>query len=1638
MSIVQIGKQNRIDLSWNSVINNGYTVKNYFFYAEENANDVSANVSYYAYALPTPNIGYFLSNTETTSGSSVSGLDLNNAIEPYQLILNSGFSNYFDLTYGGEIQLSWAYHSDVPIVDICSNFVSSTIISIIVIKTDINSNSIVLLNNNGRVYDSYSNKLGADPTNNGVILKDIFPISIDPSASSVSKHFNKTDSIIVNVSFSNLSYIPYNATNVNDTRTYSIIMKDITFAPYRLPFSQRYTSLPFGNGTNTGFKITHSNALDNETNTGGVIYYMPKMTNPMKKYENAKISISWMYDFDLSLSPVDLSNISLPYRMKIRGYSRPFTKTSTSITDSNYNTSIAGDFTLHTADVANYNTYPLFLYDASFNVRYSDIKRDASNNRPIITTTIDLSGLTSFPQQTTVNDQSHTQIVFIYTLYLDTNLPVYDVSYSNISSIFNVCLLSYTFTPYQYYRFSSPDPVSAISNAKDGSFNTIYTISNPYTNVSNFYSFYNLTNGTYYGFKLAADNIFGTSPYSSRFVGRCGSAPNRVFGGNYSVESYNQRNQITIMWDRPSFSGYEIVGYRINYALDISGKWVDIFDYMGDKHPNTILFNMFSNVDISNSLFETGDVRYTYITRPSDITDVTADITFRFLLRTFNFVNSSMALQYGTGDISGDIINGRKYYIRIAAMNMINNTLTAGEYSPVLSGVSVTFPVNSGVFFPITGDNIRVVGDKLIIFSWVIPNDDGGGPILDYLIEYAPTLVNGNGVPIKDASGNSIPSTYVPYYSDDNEPRDKLADYKYILNNKNTTDASIVALSAAKRANLIKYMIPPTPISLFNIDRNSNSNTEGPLFANSLIIKNSNTKYTYTSYVLSQNEFDLSNIQLKWYYIKDSASTNWTNDTKINFKISITGYLTDNNNLNKIQLFTLPSVADISYNATNALLSDASNIAIGFKYINHLTGGNLNAIPSNPAETPRISISDITTIDSSFSTALIVKNKNVNYSYMSSPLTQPVNFYLKNIQLKWYYLVDNSGSVWNTNTHIQFKLSIKGYLSDLNGENRIQIFSIPSYFSTSTYDVTSSTLSSDVSFNYINYITGNIIQNNATPTIPISNIYEINSSRRLHIDVSATNLSDIYGAKVNIRFAPIVLIGIASQLQRINEYRKFVLDVSATNLTDVSGAKMNIYFAPVILNGTAPVRTMITEPALKTRFTYTVSDNSGCPLNNKEYSFRVRPFNISDYFFVANKFEETIGTTTASPITNISYILNQDGSGGSVTFSWNYAASASYYFKITIPEDYEKEAAPNEYIISSITDKSLQTPVLDVSNNRVTYSIPSILPVDILRGNVQTRLTNGRAYTVKVAAIKEVIINGEYRTFTAPYVSFDFIVPFVTPLRPLSLIAYSGNNTILLNWALPNITIDPNYYTTFNIETGYYKYKTYILEYKPADGTVWTSLPEIIIPAGSVAGYIQTATITGILNDTDNGGINYNVRVKLSIQNLNNLQSAYSQYTYLTNVNNIAYVENVNNVAYASALPIKPLIVQYLNIWKISASNNQIGMTWTTPSYNGGATFYYYEYQYSLNTITWNDVYDVSNGIAINTGANLIGPSSLSAAIDTPIRFTLTCKSDIMRYSLRVRVTGYNTLNGSGNPFLHPNIARRATSDWSTFATVIL
>lgn len=1646
MSYIITGKQNQIDLSWNHPINNGYAINNSFFYNEENANTATPIISYYSYQLPLPNIGNFLSFSGTNDG-----FDVNTESTSYTLLLNSGFSNFFDLLYGGEIQLSWEYHSDLPIIDICNNFVYQTTMNLSIIKTDINSNSIALIESVSRTYDTYTNKLGPIPINNGKRIKDIFAMTLDPNARTEYKKFNKSDIITVSISLSSLSYIPFNANSVNDTRRYSIIIKDILIAPYRLPFSQSFTSLSFGDGNNNGFVINKTNALANIYGNNGAIYYMPRLTNEMKTTNTSNIQFSWMYNFDLSLSNTqlntigisDISNIQLPYRLRIRGYTRSFIKTSESISTANYNTANSSKFIYNASDVS-YNTIALFDYDISYVATYSDIIK-TNNIRPSITKSFNIPS-TVFPSHTDINDKNHNQFVFIFSLHFDTSLPVYSDLSNNIYNNFNLSFLSYTYTPHQYYKFSGPDPT--INNALT---NTAYNFSDPYTNIRSFYSFYNLTNGIYYAYKIASNNFFGTSQFSNKSMVRCGSRPNQIYSSLYSVESYNLRNQISIIWERPPFSGYEIIGYRVQYVLDLSGKWLNVFNFTYDRHPNDISFNMFNHNDILVALFDSGDPEYSYISRPTDINNVTSQIIYRYLLKRYSYLNSTIASQnYAINPIynnslTGNILNGVKYYIRLAAMNIINNVLQIGEYSPIYSGFPISYPSNTGI------NNLKtnVVGNDYIVFSWNSPINDGGGPILDYLIEYAASAVDANGNVIK-VNGNSIPEStgFIQYYADSIQPKDKLLDYKYIWNNQYSNSSSIIATLEEKRANLLKYKIPPRPISLYDIDRYSASNTSDISFSRALILSNANTTYYYTSLPLSQNEFDLTDIQFAWYYIKDLSGgipDTWTVNTKINLRLNINIYLTDLSNSNPIQLFTLRST-DMSYNVTSTLLSDPFDNNISFKFINYLNG-SLIPRATYAADTPRNYVTDKTLIDSSFSDT-VVNTEYIVYTYTSSPFTS-TNIYLKNIQLKWYYVEDASSSLWDSNTNINFKISINCYITNSNGENKLQIFSLPLYNSNISYDVTSGMLSNNNTYKYIDFNTGRIIQNNNDPLIPIVKKYELDNTHRLRIEVSVNTLSnETGGQKFNIRFAPLVLVGTIYPLIRVNNKYKLHVDASVNTLTNGNGAKCRLYFSQLILNGSPPVRA---SSDVSTTFTYTLANNAISKVNTgKEYIFRIRPFNISDYFEnipTTNQFTEIIDSSFANPITNLSYILNyEDGSGGSVTFNWSYGVDAKYYILVTIPSEYENFSYPNEYLVNSTTEYSIYTEELNksTSSSRVSFSIPSVLATDISGGRHQTRLRNGRAYNIQIAPTKNVISDNNIYVIKSAFTTVNYVIPFTIPLNPLSFAAKTGNNKFTLNWTLPNIVNDPNYYITENLNTNYYKYVLYVIEYKTSSVLLWSdsSVTQIVlpIPATDPPGTISNIDISNVINDTD-GGSDYNVRIKLAIQNTNNTpaQYAYSNYTYLTTINGFNVSGSPANIIYASGYPTNMPPITNLNIWKISNTNNKIGLTWITPHFNGTSAFYYYEYQFSFTpdvSNSWIDVYDPISGIADQNSNSLFADPSV-ATVNIPVNFTLTCKTDILRYSIRVKIYGFNTLV-SGLPNFHPVTARRSQSIWSNHATITL
>ena len=1403
MSFIRVGTQTIIDLSWNPIINS-YAIKNYFFYNEDRTIPASPKISYYSYALPVPNNSTFLS-----AAGVQEGYDINNT-STYSLFLSSGFSNYFDLTYGGEIELSWLYHSDVPILDICSNATASqTTMSLSVFKSDSNSlNNTTLVNNVRRTYDSYTNLRGAIPINNGKTMKDVFTITFDSSIIAANKIFKPSDIIQINISFSNLSYVPYNATSLTDTRSYSIIVKDLTITPYRASITQLITSALFGYGLDTGFQINKYNALvSNSVEGGGVLYYMPSLTNPLKTYERASLSLSWLFNYDLS--GVNTTT-SFPYSLRVRAYLRPFANSS------------ASSYTTDPSVFVNQNNN-LLIMDISKNYTaiYSQI------NGSIVTTTFELSGQSFL--------STYNQIVFLFTLDMSMNLPQYS------SKTFSLIMKSYTLTPHQYYRFSGPDPTLASSYALNSPTKTTYMISDPYTSVTPFYRVYNLINGSYYAFKIAANNFFGTSAYSMLATGRCGSVANRIFGDNYSVEAENQRNQITIIWDKPVFSGYEIVGYRVQFVNDVNGRWLDIFDYTPDLSQNDVSFNTFYDLDVPISSFGTTDTRYTYINNTSSL------ITYRLVLREYRYL-SGLSLPYGT-ITSGSLINGVKYYLRVAGINQLG----IGTYSSIKSGIPTTIPEGIGI-----NTLKKIVGSEIIYMTWQIPHDDGGAPILDYVIEYTDVYRNASNV----VTGYGI---FKQFLIDNQQPKDKLVDYKFIHNNKNSTDSAIQQQVSTKKTALLKYMIPPDSISLYDIDVNNSNLLYDP--TKMTIIKQTNQTYTYISNDLIQNVFDLSNIEFKWYYLPDPSNVGlayWDSSTSISFNFSVTAYLTDNYDVIQQKLFSLKDLngRDLSYNVTMAKLSNVSGGASGFKYIGYGTG---------------------------------------------------------------------------------------------------------------------------------NDISSNGITNLTLATVPITGLPRINDFRRIRIDFSANNLS-------------------SGSLP--------------------SSPKFNIYIAPVILNGRAPLRT---SSSLTTNFTYKIFNNpaTGCLLqNNKEYIFRITPFNVSDYFqnLPQNSSQDIIGSDNAFSISDLNYSFVTDNSGGKVVFTWKYFSNVSYFIQITIPDEYIGNTIQNEYPISAITDYSIATSdLIRDANNNITYTIPS--------SNLKPRLTNGRAYNVQIAPIKAVIINNIQKAFVAPYFGASYIIPMTIPSRPDRLSSRGFSNEILLSWALPDITKDPNYYKTDDVST-YYNYKTYILEYSTELSTTWlpvissaSPVSPITILTSTATGDIQTCRVSGLINET-----NYRFRVALTIKNETISQTEISSYTYISTVNNTPLSESSGNLIYPSSFPYKSTVVQNFNIWKINSVTNQFGMGWITPNYNGNALFYKYNFEYSLDNIVWTDIFATNGGIAdINSGANAAGPSTLTATVFTSVNYTITCRSSVIApYIIRINAIGYiNTFNEN------PNLSRRAISDYVS-STIIL
>lgn len=474
-----------------------------------------------------------------------------------------------------------------------------------------------------------------------------------------------------------------------------------------------------------------------------------------------------------------------------------------------------------------------------------------------------------------------------------------------------------------------------------------------------------MTNGTFYSFKIASNNIVGTTAFSELFTRRCGSVPNQIVNtvnsagaDTFTIESENTSNQVNIYWVKPAFSGYEIQYFVIQMNIDISGRWLNILDYTPDISHNTITYNTFYDTNVT-------------VTNQSK-TDY--DKTINSYIYKTSGLAAAFTQQTGiSAGVSGALINGYKYYFRLASVNELGYS----AFSTVLSGIPFARPSNS----PITFIGNQVVGDQLVYLTWKIPNDDAGSPILNYIIDYDEANTDADG---KDAYSNKR-----RYKLDIDEPMEnKRPSYPFDDFRTIYRGYKLFALLSAGeqntianlRAELTRYIIPPTPITINDSDYNLSPSSDQNRNVRLSYLSQS---FTFTSAELTQNVFDISNIQLKWYYFNDPTGVVWNDDvTTVSFRMSMRGHLKavsgsaaqDISNIFFISGDT--ATGGVTYTVSRPKLSELGI----YKYINYTNG---NIIAGGGAAIPKIFVPMLPSVDASNNSRRYTLQIDYQITYLS-------------------------------------------------------------------------------------------------------------------------------------------------------------------------------------------------------------------------------------------------------------------------------------------------------------------------------------------------------------------------------------------------------------------------------------------------------------------------------------------------------------------------------------------------------------------------------------------------------------------------------------------------------------------------------
>jgi hypothetical protein len=262
---------------------------------------------------------------------------------------------------------------------------------------------------------------------------------------------------------------------------------------------------------------------------------------------------------------------------------------------------------------------------------------------------------------------------------------------------------------------------------------------------------------------------------------------------------------------------------------------------------------------------------------------------------------------------------------------------------------------------------------------------------------------------------------------------------------------------------------------------------------------------------------------------------------------------------------------------------------------------------------------------------------------------------------------------------------------------------------------------------------------------------------------------------------------------------------------------------------------------------------------------------------------------------------------------------------------------------------------------------------------------------------------------------------------------------------LPDFKNDPNFYNTYITTTPYYRYKYFTLDRRDISSSNpllrdWRNISnEIVIPTpenGGVPGYQAQYSVLELTNEEY-----VQFRIRTVIENEYTGQRAYSNYRYMSLINNISVPETSGNFVYPSQYPYKPS-KPFLRFANRTNIDNGLTIKFDYPNYNGYANFYECDVYYTpvgSNGQIWYEIFDANNGIA-DLSNNIIMNGSLfttnrklrTISADTTGNQTITilCKSTVLRYGIRIRLYPRNGLSTGPDGF-YPIYGASLYSDYS-------